>query len=99
MRLVLPLAVAAATCSACSVAPAKKMTLHDQRQNVLDRIADKCGLPRSFFSLVGDDELTPKPDPNVEYLRVDCALQGIKNSRIPFRLGFIGNEAYVGNAQ
>ena len=99
MRLALPLAVAAATCSACNSTPAKKMTLHDERRNVLDQIADKCGLPRSFFSLVGDDELTLRPDPDVEYLRVDCALEGIKNSRIPFRLGFIGNEAYVGNTQ
>ena len=67
-----------------------------ERQAVIDRIADECGLPRATFELLGD-ELHIKPDPNEAYPKIDCALQRIEDSKIPFKLGFVGNEAYPGN--
>ncbi|QNP42665.1 hypothetical protein H9L15_10910 [Sphingomonas daechungensis] len=71
------------------------MTLHDFRQAELDRIADKCGIARNTFDLRGDEELHMKPDVNEAYERVDCALRGINESKIPFKLGLVGNEAYI----
>jgi hypothetical protein len=75
------------------------MNVHDQRQAALDQIADKCGLARSTFKLVGDDELHVKPDPNERYERVDCALSELRRARLPVKMGFVGNEYYVGNEQ
>ena len=73
------------------------MTVHEFRRAELDKIADQCGLPRTTFHLVGDDELQLKPDPNAPYPSVDCAIRRINESDIPFKLGFVGNEAYIGN--
>ena len=88
-----------AACAACSPAPVKKLTLHDQRQQVLDQIADRCGVLRATFHLVGDEELTMRPDPNEDYEDLDCALKAVTESKIPFKLGFVGNEAYsTGNS-
>ena len=72
----------------------KTLSVHDQRQAVLDKIADKCGLPRSVFTLTGDDELTLQPESTSAYSSVDCALSEIKKSKLPLKLGFVGNEAY-----
>jgi hypothetical protein len=90
---------ASAICCSCGPAPVKKMSLHDYRQGILDRIADECGLPRATFKLVGDDDLHLKPEPTEEYSKVDCGLQKLKESGIPFKMGFVGNEAYKGNLQ
>jgi hypothetical protein len=73
--------------------------VHDRRQAALDRIADKCGVARSTFKLVGDDELHIKPDPTEKYERVDCALSGLRVARLPVKMGFVGNEYYVANGQ
>ena len=61
---------------------------------MLDRIADKCGLPRSTFNLVGTEELHVAPPADAKYESVDCALAELKKSDIPFAMGFVGNEAY-----
>jgi len=91
------LAPALIACCACSPAPPKNVSLHDYLNGVLDKIADECGLLRSAFDLRGDDELHFKPDPDARYESVDCGLQKINASKIPFRLGFVGNEAYQEN--
>ena len=88
-----------ALCSSCNTEPAKNVSLHEHRQGLLDRIADQCGLPRSTFKLTGDDELHFRPEPTEEYSDVDCGLQKIKDSGIPFKMGFVGNEAFIGNGE
>ena len=87
-------------CASCSApGPEKPLTQQEQRRAVLDQIADKCGLPRTVFELSGADELLLKPEPTASYTSVDCALREIKASKFQFKLGFVGNEAYVGNAE
>ena len=88
LLLVPPLA-----CASCNPAP----VAYEERKVVLNRIADECGLPRATFELLGD-ELHIKPDPDEAYPKIDCALREIKEIKIPFKLGFVGNEAYRGNS-
>ena len=86
-------------CSACSHASPRELTVHEYRQGVLNEIADRCGLSRTTFDLRGDDELHFKPEPTAEYSKVDCGLRMIKKSGIPYKMGFVGNEAFDGNLQ
>ncbi len=79
--------------------PHRPATIHDQRQAVLDGIADKCGLTRSTFKLVGNDELHVQPSPDAQYERVDCALTELKKANMPVKMGFVGNEYVAENAQ
>jgi hypothetical protein len=69
-----------------------------QRQEILDRIADDCGMPHSSWNLLDKDHLTLRPEPNTPYEKVDCLLRGLDKSKLPVSLGFVGNEAYPGNA-
>jgi hypothetical protein len=68
-------------------------------QATLNAIADRCGLARSTFDLRANRDLHFKPPAGSKYEAVDCALREIQKSGIPFKMGFIGNEAYVGNKQ
>jgi hypothetical protein len=73
--------------------PAAPVSIHDQRQAEVDKVADACGLPRSALRLVGDDQLHMQPLPDTKYERVDCAL--VKLKKMPdLKLGFVGNEYY-----
>jgi len=79
--------------------PKPPVTLHEQRQQILDRIADTCGLARSTFKLNGDDDLHIQPDPNAKYESVDCALTALKKANMPVKMGFVGNEYIAENRQ
>ena len=70
------------------------MSLHDQRQAFLDRVADTCGLPRKTFKLVGDDQVHMRPEPDANYKSVDCALSRLGKDKA-LKLGFVGNEYYA----
>ena len=82
-------------CSACAPQPVAEVSIHDQRQQALNRIADQCRLARATFELIGDDELHVKPEPTARYQSVDCALQKLKESKLPVKMGFVGNEIYA----
>jgi hypothetical protein len=69
-----------------------------EQRAILDRLADNCGLPHDFFRLEGG-HLTIQPHPNEKYERIDCALGALKGIRGMPKLGFVGNEYYVGNEQ
>ena len=99
MRRAAALFVAIASASCGGPAPEKPLTAQEQRRAVLDQIADKCGLPRTVFELIGGDELLLKPESTASYEGVDCALRELKVSKFQFKLGFVGNEAYVGKAE
>jgi hypothetical protein len=73
--------------------------MHDQRVAVLDRIADKCGLARSTFKLVGENELHIQPSPDAEYKSLDCALGELRKAKLPVKMGFVGNEYYSNEVQ
>src|SRR5207253_5717653 len=87
----------AVSCTACGQSQQSQqgpLTIHEQRQTVLNGIADKCGLDRSTFKLIGDDELHVQPRPNAHYESVDCALSELRNAKLPVKMGFVGNEYY-----
>ena len=68
------------------------------RQQLMNEITTKCGLPEDRLQLIGGQELRVRPDPNDQYGRVDCMLGELK--KVPgVRMGFVGNEAYIGNEQ
>ncbi len=60
----------------------------------MDKIADKCRLPREALQLKGED-LQFEPSPDTRYEVVDCVLKGIRTLPcIKAKMGFIGNERY-----
>jgi len=63
-----------------------------ERQTTLDASADKCGLPRSFFRVRGD-EVHIRPNADEDYQKVDCGLAEAKRLSVT-KMGFVGNEAY-----
>jgi hypothetical protein len=69
-----------------------------EQRAILDKLADNCRLPHDLFRLEGD-HLTIQPHADEEYERVDCALGALKGIRGMPKLGFVGNEYYVGNEQ
>jgi len=89
VRAVLLTAVCLVACNK----PADPISLHDQRQAAVDKIADACGLPRTALRLVGDDELHMQPPLDSKYESFDCALAKLK--KLPaLKLGFVGNGYY-----
>jgi hypothetical protein len=73
--------------------------VRSERLEVLKHIERQCGLPSGTIELIGTDDLHFKPAPDTPYAKVDCGLEKIKESRLPFRLGFVGNETYSGEAK
>ncbi|MEA3038405.1 MAG: hypothetical protein QOE79_918 [Sphingomonadales bacterium] len=94
------LIVAAAMLAGCAKAPTPPRDVRAARLAELEAMGRKCGYPSSQWTLVGTEDLHLKPDPNERYQIVDCMLREIKRSDIPFKMGFVGNEAYEpGNGQ
>jgi hypothetical protein len=93
--------MALASLGACSKhAPASAHDVRAERLAALDAAARKCGYPRSGWELIGTDELRLQPDPNERYEVVDCMLMATRKSGGPYKIGFVGNEAYEpGNQQ
>src|SRR3954453_6597814 len=74
--------------------------LRSQRLSELEAMGQRCRYPHSGWRLVGTEELHLKPDPNERYEVVDCMLLEFKKSDIPYKIGFVENEAYEpGNGQ
>jgi hypothetical protein len=94
-------ALAVAVLGACSSQrPAPAHDLRAEGLAALEASGRKCGYPRSGWELVGTEELHLKPDPNSRIEVVDCMLREINKSGLPFKMGFVGNEAYEpGNGQ
>ena len=101
MRALVGSVLVAALCSCGQVEHHSKaqVSVHDQRQAALDRIADKCRLSRSTFTLVGNNELHFKPSSDARYESVDCGLKELRKANLPVNLGFVGNEYYDRNEQ
>ncbi|MCC2975864.1 hypothetical protein LK533_04130 [Sphingomonas sp. PL-96] len=76
---------------AVSSAPQTGQAALSQKQ--LDGMTDACRAPRGWLRHKGGDEIRFLPDPDAEYDKVDCVLKQLRESRIPMKLGFIGNEA------
>jgi hypothetical protein len=94
-------AMAPAMVGACSSQPPPPPhELRAERLAALEAMGRKCGYKQTGWTLVGTDELRLRPDPNERFEAFECLYREIRKSRIPFRIGFVGNEAYApGNAQ
>jgi len=49
--------------------------------------------------LVGKDAVSLSFPPGEPYEKADCLIREFHNSKLPLKLGFIGNEAYEKNQQ
>lgn len=67
------------------------------RQFLMREITRECGLPDNRLQLKNGTDLVLRLQPDDQYERVDCMLAKFKGRSV--RLGFVGNEQYVGNAQ
>ena len=91
IRFVPTLAAAAATGCTNDAPPANVTGIRGQ----LDVIAARCGLPARVFQLSGPEDLHFKPDADARYQDVDCALAALKKAKLPLKVAFVGNEAFV----
>ena len=69
-----------------------------EKQEATTAISRKCNLLANPFQIVSANQIHFRPDPKEKYQAVDCALSELKRFH-GYRLGFIGNEAYIGNTQ
>ncbi len=65
----------------------------------IDQIASRCSTPPGWIRPMGDNGIVLGAGPIERNEDVECVLAEVE--KLPFKvtLGFIGNEAYVGNAQ
>jgi len=63
-------------------------------QTKLDKLSDACKAPRAWLRSIGHDEVTFMPPMNARHRTANCVLNQIKRSKLPMKLGFIGNEQY-----
>jgi len=71
----------------------------DVTQTPLNQISSKCGLNEDAIRVYGDRILF-QPSADSKYEAVDCALGELKKlPGISDKLGFVGNERFVGNEQ
>jgi hypothetical protein len=77
------------------------LMVKNERQAILNGIADKCGLARSTFKIIGDGNLRVQPSPDAHYESVDCALTELRKNKLVSDLptGFVGNEYVPENRQ
>src|SRR4051794_7761304 len=66
-----------------------------QQRATLDRIAERCHLPKSIFHFDRGGTLHFKPRPSEHYQRIDCALGAIREAGLSQELGMmvLANEA------
>ena len=69
-----------------------------QKQEAIRSISNKCAFPTDRIQIVGATEIRFRPQPDDSYETVDCALSELKRY-YGYDMGFVGNEAYVGNTQ
>jgi len=75
--------------ASCGNAAAPSPTIMQQRQAVLDRIADRCAAPRNAWKLLDQDHVTLEQPVYVADARVSCLINELFKSKLPVKLGFI----------
>jgi hypothetical protein len=63
-------------------------------QAKLDAMSDACRAPRTWLKHRGGEEVQFQPSPDAKYETVDCVLGKLKESLLPLKMGFVGNERY-----
>jgi len=61
-------------------------------QSSLDAMSDACGAPRKWLTHQGGDEIRFSPSRRAKFEKVDCVLKRLRESMMPMKLGFVGNE-------
>ncbi|MEA3063394.1 MAG: hypothetical protein QOJ94_3175 [Sphingomonadales bacterium] len=61
----------------------------------LEAMGRKCGYRRSGWELLGTIGLRIQPHPHERFEALECMLREIDRSRVRFKVGFVGNEAYA----
>ncbi len=61
-------------------------------QAKLDVMSDACRAPRKWLKHLGGEEIAFQPSPRAKFDKVDCLLKQLRESMIPMKLGFVGNE-------
>ena len=79
---------------ACQSKPLPLATKQGDYRNALDKIADTCGVPRSSWTLIDENHVTLSFPPGEPFEKADCLIRKFNSSKLPLKLGFIGNEAY-----
>jgi hypothetical protein len=76
-----------------------KITIREERQAILNGMADRCRLPRSSWKLISESQVTLELAPGTNYEKTDCLLSELRKSKLPLNLGFVGREHYQENSQ
>jgi hypothetical protein len=61
-------------------------------QAKLDAMSATCRTPRKWLKHLGGEQVQFQPSPKARYEQVDCLLKQLRESIVPMKLGFIGNE-------
>ncbi|MGK6356991.1 hypothetical protein ACMGDH_17390 [Sphingomonas sp. DT-207] len=61
-------------------------------QAQLDAMSDTCRTPQKWLKHLGGEQVQFQPSPKAKYEQVDCVLKQLRESAVPMKLGFVGNE-------
>ncbi|WP_126002212.1 hypothetical protein [Sphingomonas sp. ABOLE] len=73
-------------------APPKPVAPDAIPQARLDQMSAVCRTPKKWLQQVGGEQVQFKPSPKARYEQVDCLLKQLRESIVPMKLGFVGNE-------
>jgi hypothetical protein len=75
------------------VAVAVPADLPEKRLRIrLDRVADRCHLPRSAFKLDAEGRLHVRPPASAGYRKFDCAFTQLKREGVDTPMAVVGSE-------
>ena len=66
-----------------------------ETQAVLDRIADKCGMPRESWKLASEDTLLFRLGPEPDREKGRCLLDGLRESKLPLKFRPAGGQIQI----
>ncbi|UZK66819.1 hypothetical protein [Sphingomonas sp. M1-B02] len=58
----------------------------------LDEMSVACRTPRKWLKHLAGEQVQFRPSPKARYEQVDCLLKQLRESAVPMKLGFVGNE-------
>jgi hypothetical protein len=75
--------------ASCGKSAAPIVSVTQQRQAALDRIADRCGAPRNSWKLISQDQITLEQPAYTSDARGSCLINELFKSKLPVKLGFV----------
>ena len=80
--------------ASCGTAAASAPTVFQQRETVLNRIADRCLASRSAWQLIDANHLTLRGNVHPGDKSTNCLINELFKSKLPVKFGFVGREYY-----